>query len=223
MERSWLKVLHQLRSYDFSQIAEDLLKGIYQEAVDPADRHDLGEYYTPDWLCERVVEELIERRSGKIPAVIDLTCGSGSFLRAALHRIRLLKQELDTSGTLKWDAVLTALLSNVHGVDIHPLAVMIARATYVLAIRDLIRHAKRPVQIPVYLADALLMPHTDDMVLLNRRYVSVRFAGQGYRFPEALFSDQQAWDGVITLCTDVRAPNVGEGRLGNEARVPGCP
>jgi len=41
--------------------SEDVLKGLYQELVDPEERHELGEYYTPDWLAEYIAENLIER------------------------------------------------------------------------------------------------------------------------------------------------------------------
>ena len=203
LEPAWLKMLNHLRSYDFGQIDEDLLKGVYQELVDPSDRHDLGEYYTPDWLCERIVSELIGKPTGHVPAVIDLTCGSGGFLRASLHQIRTMLERIDRGGSVKWDTVLTALLSNVHGIDIHPLAVMIAKATYLLAIRDLVCRAKHPVRTPVHLADALLMPHTDDLVLLGGKRVTVRFAGKRYGFPQTLFENPQAWDEAVALCSDV--------------------
>jgi hypothetical protein len=43
------KILEKLSDYDLSKLDEDVLKGLYQELVDPEERHDLGEYYTPDW------------------------------------------------------------------------------------------------------------------------------------------------------------------------------
>ena len=42
----------ELRIYDLSAIRQDLLKQLYQNMVDPKTRHDLGEYYTPDWLAQ---------------------------------------------------------------------------------------------------------------------------------------------------------------------------
>jgi hypothetical protein len=46
-------------------VREDVLKGVYQQLIDPKDRHDLGEYYTPDWLCERIVQELLPKAGYK--------------------------------------------------------------------------------------------------------------------------------------------------------------
>ena len=46
-----------LSNFDFNNVNEDILKGVYQELIDLDTRHALGEYYTPDWLCEKIVNE----------------------------------------------------------------------------------------------------------------------------------------------------------------------
>ena len=79
---AWERALGLILSYDLSRLSQDVLKGVYQELVDPRDRHDLGEYYTPEWLCTRIVAEMMPE-SGVV-SVLDPTCGSGSFLRAAI-------------------------------------------------------------------------------------------------------------------------------------------
>ena len=38
--------------------SRDLLKKLYQQLFPKSVRHDLGEYYTPDWLAEHVLNEL---------------------------------------------------------------------------------------------------------------------------------------------------------------------
>ena len=53
------ELLKALERYDLSELTEDVLKGLYQNLVDPEARHDLGEYYTPDWLAEWIVERLL--------------------------------------------------------------------------------------------------------------------------------------------------------------------
>ena len=45
-------------------------------------RHALGEYYTPDWLCERIAADLHLERHFQ---VLDPACGSGAFLFSALQ------------------------------------------------------------------------------------------------------------------------------------------
>ena len=48
------ELILQIGEYDFSAVEEDILKGVYQELIDLDTRHALGEYFTPDWLCERI-------------------------------------------------------------------------------------------------------------------------------------------------------------------------
>lgn len=146
----WERTLAQMQSYDLARLGQDVLKGVYQELVDPRDRHELGEYYTPEWLCERIVAELLPKKG--FASVIDPTCGSGSFLRAVIaHLLRVNPKDGDVTR-------LRHVLENVVGIDIHPLAVTIARATYLLALGKLVKATKRPIQIPVYLADSLFLP-----------------------------------------------------------------
>jgi len=47
------------------------------------------------------------------------------------------------------------------------------------------------------------MPHTDDLVLLGGKRVTVRFAGKRYGFLQTLFENPQAWDEAVALCSDV--------------------
>ena len=122
----WERIIDQILTYDLDHLGEDVLKGVYQELVDPKDRHDLGEYYTPDWLCERIASELLPK-SG-FARVLDPACGSGSFLRAAIsHFVHGNPDGSDASR-------LAQVLDSVVGIDVHPLAVTISRATYLLAL-----------------------------------------------------------------------------------------
>jgi hypothetical protein len=41
-------------------INEDLFKELYQEIVKKADRHRVGEYYTPEWLSKLTLEETLK-------------------------------------------------------------------------------------------------------------------------------------------------------------------
>lgn len=63
--------------YDFEKLEEDILKELYQALVDPESRHDLGEYYTPDWLAYLTLEK-IGYKKGRL---LDPASGSGSLCR----------------------------------------------------------------------------------------------------------------------------------------------
>ena len=68
----------ELQVYDLSAIRQDLLKQLYQDLVDPETRHDLGEYYTPDWLAQLTLEEIdyqaLRKACSTPPAVPALSC-----------------------------------------------------------------------------------------------------------------------------------------------------
>lgn len=190
----WERLLAQVLTYDLGRLDEDVLKGVYQELVDPKDRHDLGEYYTPDWLCGRIVRELLPARGWV--SVIDPTCGSGSFLRATIAH--LLHANRGESGMLR------NVLEHVVGIDIHPLAVIIAKATYVLAVSHLVRQAKRPVQIPVYLADSLFLPsEVKQQRMFETPGYEIRFGDKKVSIPEEVVNDPDAFDPAINAATRV--------------------
>ena len=197
---TWERVLSQLTEYDLSLIREDVLKGVYQQLIDPKDRHDLGEYYTPDWLCERIVNEMLPKHGYK--AVLDPSCGSGSFLRAAITHF----QRRNSTGTD--NERLREILKSVQGIDIHPVAVTIARATYVLALGKLVSAARKPINIPVYMADSLFLPREVEQNLIERiSGVEITFGGKKDErqivIPDMLIHSPELFDDAISACTAI--------------------
>ena len=141
-------LLEVLERYDMTKLTEDVLKGLYQGLVDPEARHDLGEYYTPDWLAEWIVDRLLQNPKS---TTLDPACGSGTFLAAAIRRkVTLLKTEPHL--------LLTLVLNSVKGIDVHPLAVLISKANYLMALGDLVRYKAGPIHVPVYLANSIDFP-----------------------------------------------------------------
>lgn len=55
--------------------------------------------------------------------------------------------------------LLRTIFHNIVGIDLNPLAVIVARTNYLLALRPLLKHrGKEPSEIPVYLADSIMTP-----------------------------------------------------------------
>ncbi|HBY94687.1 MAG TPA: hypothetical protein DEP84_12125 [Chloroflexi bacterium] len=131
----------------------DLLKELYQNLVPKKLRHALGEYYTPDWLAERLLNQLGYEGDPR-KRLLDPACGSGTFLVLALKRVRHYAEEK----MLPPAQVLERALNNVVGFDLNPLAVISARTNYLLALGDLLAHRPGEITIPVYLADSILTP-----------------------------------------------------------------
>jgi hypothetical protein len=197
---TWERILSHLTEYDLSRIREDVLKGVYQQLIDPKDRHDLGEYYTPDWLCERIVHTMLPNHGSK--TVLDPSCGSGSFLRAAITHFLAHNKAGTENERLK------EILKNVQGIDIHPVAVTIARATYVLALGKLINSARKPVNIPVYMADSLFLPREVEEDLFKKiTGVEITFGGKKDErqvvVPNMLIRSPDLFDEAISACTSI--------------------
>ncbi len=132
----------------------DLLKCLYERLLPKGVRHELGEYYTPDWLADHVLTEL-GYDGDPARRILDPACGSGTFLLMAIDRIRGWHQRHHaTCGFDDWE-LSRMILSNVVGLDVNPIAVMAARVNYLMAIGDLLESVES-IDIPVYLCDSIL-------------------------------------------------------------------
>src|SRR5205823_705030 len=141
----------RLSRFAWGKVEHDIMKVLYESVINPRERHRLGEYYTPDWLAERMVDATIV--DPLATRALDPACGSGTFL---FHAVRRYLDAFDATGGSTAEAI-TGATSHVLGMDVHPVAVTFARVTYLLAIGiDRLRQPDRgPVSIPVYLGDTL--------------------------------------------------------------------
>lgn len=199
MQTVWMKLLNELKSYRLANLKTDVLKALYEELVHPADRHMLGEYYTPDWLCQKVVDHVLPKENFKRgwPTVLDPTCGSGSFLVSSIHKMREAHDVFQTRPATR----AAHITSHVIGFEIHPLAVLIAKTNYLLALGDDLDHAIKSVRIPVYLADSMIDP--DDMAdvkqMFNKGTIQIQIGDPPLDPVEVppMLADQIVYDGFI--------------------------
>lgn len=167
----------------------DLLKKLYQNLMPKELRHDLGEYYTPDWLAEQVLNQLHSGTPEKSPRspderLLDPACGSGTFLVLHIRDVRqhardvLLPQKKFTPRQ-----ILDKILANVVGYDLNPLAVISARTNYLLALGDLLDQITGDIDIPVYMADSVLTPSEGNGELATRVKFSFKTAVGTFSLP----------------------------------------
>ena len=185
------KLLSLLLRYNLKQLSEDVLKALYQELVDPEARHDLGEYYTPDWLAHRMVEKVLDENPHY--SVLDPACGSGTFLYMTI------KYKRHTLGDSR--ETLEHILENVVGIDIHPLAVIITKTNYLLALGDLFKKRRKPVALPIYLADSIRLPQMEGQMEMGVPLPGFKLEIDGKRItiPEILTHDPQLYDEAIEI------------------------
>lgn len=150
----------RIARFKWSEVEHDVLKILYESVIPTEERESLGEYYTPDWLADRVVHETIT--DPLTSRVADPSCGSGTFL---FHAIRKYLNAAEAVGTPVAIAV-DEVTSLVVGMDVHPVAVTLARVTYLLAIGlERINDPDRgPLTIPVYLGDSMQWEQRHDLI-----------------------------------------------------------
>ncbi len=170
---------------------------MYESVINTETRKKLGEYYTPDWLAEAVVYAAVSDPFRQ--RVLDPACGSGTFLFHAVRRYVIAAQ---SAGLAPPDQILGAVAA-VTGVDVHPVAVTLARVTWLLALgRDLLEHDDRPpFSVPVYLGDSVQWGQ--DASLFSDAGLTVAtndgaqlFAGE-LLFPDGVLADAGRFDQLV--------------------------
>ncbi|MCE5243034.1 MAG: hypothetical protein ABFD98_16460 [Syntrophobacteraceae bacterium] len=183
--------------------ANDTLRLAYHELIPNSVRHATGAYYTPGWLAENVLEglgydgnaaETLERR------LLDPTCGSGTFLVAALSR------SIQSGRLQGMDAtrILESVLANIAGFDIDPVAVLASKTNYLSMISDLLSEGaaipSEGIRIPVFLCDSVLVPapragtppHKEE----GEKAFVFRLGGESFSLPERFFRPR-AWNRFV--------------------------
>ncbi|MGC7929589.1 Eco57I restriction-modification methylase domain-containing protein [Lysinibacillus sp. VIII_CA] len=131
---------------------QDLFKDLYMKLIPEKVRHSLGEFYTPSWLSDNVVDEsldMINHREGW--KGLDPCAGSGTFI------ITMIRKIIEETAHLTKEQQLHEVLSRVKGIDLNPLAVLTARINYFINISHLIEDVSE-FEIPIYLGDASYVP-----------------------------------------------------------------
>jgi methylase of polypeptide subunit release factors len=207
IEQAVRELVRRLNQYDPETIevepeyTRDLLKQLYQYLIPPQIRHDLGEYYTPDWLAERVLNQLNYGEKDKDlldKRLLDPGCGSGTFLILAIKRALAHARQKG----IKDAVTLRKITSNIHGFDLNPLAVMAARTNYLMALSELLpvkneafRDRGGELTIPVYLCDSIKPPEAkvvDPGTLLEtKKPYEFKTAVGMFRFAEPMVTKQR--------------------------------
>ena len=187
------KLLQEMYVYDLEKINEDVLKELYQELVDSDVRKLLGEFYTPDWLAESMVENVLSEDPTK--SIMDPSCGSGTFLfKIIQYKIKRLTEKNWSSND-----ILNHIIKNVIGFDIHPLAVIISKTNYLLALKDILKSRNGQISMPVYLSDTIKNPAKNTDVSISVQTFRLDAADKKFRLPVSVVQDISRMDDVINM------------------------
>ena len=161
----------------------------------------MGEYYTPRWLAQTIVEELITDPQDTV--AMDPACGSGTFIECLVRNI------IDHSHNQHPIDTLRKLQNNVIGIDLHPVAVQLAKATWVLNSHEVINAAryadhKNDIAPPIYLGDSLQLRYERN-VLTRPDHITLRTTEQmpgeadtvAFDIPMSLARESDRFDPLI--------------------------
>jgi hypothetical protein len=168
------RIMAHVRRFRLAEVESDVLNVLYESLIDRTERHGLGEYYTPDWLAAKMVKHAVDRPVEQ--KVLDPACGSGTFL---FHAIRRFLAEAE-AGDIAPERRAFEASQHVAGMDIHPVAVIIARVTYLLALAPVLAKRAGAIYVPVYLGDAMQLSISE---MIGGRELTIRVpppaAGEG--------------------------------------------
>ena len=166
-------IAQQVAKFNWDHNAADLAATLYQNTIAPDERKRMGEYYTPPWLAQTLTQELIPDPANT--KILDPACGSGTFIAAAVQHLINNTQHLTPHQQLE------KLQHNIAGIDLHPVAVQLAKATWVIAAHPIIIAARqdhpepvegRPITAPVHLGDSMQLRY-DNSTLDAQGYITL--------------------------------------------------
>ena len=147
--REWTqRIFKEAFQFDWRMRATDVLRQFYEHVIPKSDRKLYGEYYTPDWVAAMLTERILDAKwltkavkawknhdSGKSSGlknigVLDPACGSGTFL----YHSALLIRKAPAIQALDAQSQADCIAQLVHGIDIHPVAVEMSKATLLRAL-----------------------------------------------------------------------------------------
>jgi hypothetical protein len=195
----------RLSRFAWAHVEHDVLKVLYESVIPTQQRKQLGEYYTPDWLADHIVADAIPQPLSA--RVLDPSCGSGTFV---FYAVRRYLEAADEAGKTNQQA-LAGVCGQVMGMDLHPVAVTLARVTYLLAIgAERLKRDRGALSIPVFLGDSLQWGQEET---LQTRAALVIYTEEGpqlfpteLRFPDSLVADAGRFDGLVAELAE-RASN----------------
>ena len=165
------RLLDSVSDYEWRYTSGDVLRPLYESFVNKEDRKDFGEVYTPDWLADMMVGEVLDdewcnravesvraaqHTNDKIDGigVLDPTCGSGTFIYHCAKRILACSAMRNLRAADKSEVVCRL----VSGIDIHPVAVEFSKASLMRALPTFPNHGS----VSIYQGDSLMIGQNEN-------------------------------------------------------------
>ena len=181
-----------LKAFNFSYLlAEDLFGQLVSQLAKKTQRLLLGQVPTPSWLVKKMVDAFETNWPTDQPwRFVDPCCGSGAFIVEVISR-RACQPEFAQLTREQQGQELGQVIS---GFDIDPLAVMLAKVSWLVAAKPKLQpfNSAFPVSIPIYHADSLfaLTPLAGTLVVNAADGFDLNLDGQHIVLPSFLTSPE---------------------------------
>lgn len=193
------EIQNDLYAYDFSIVHdEDIFGRLMTQLARRTQRKLLGQEWTPEWIARLLAEKCLSLLpDSELPCFIDMCCGSGSIMSEVIKATKVARPGITFEG----------LATAVTGFDIDPLAVMLAKTTWVVTLADEIRVSSKQIAVPVYHADSLfaVTPITRELPMPGEATeIIVELDGKRLSLPGSLISPDflPLFDEIIDWCYD---------------------
>lgn len=179
------KIQEDLSIYDYSVTpGGDIFGKLLSQLSIDTKRILLGQELTPPWLSEALVENVYSLlEDNEIPRFIDMCCGSGSMIIATIK----LCSRLMSSMPLTEDEQYKLISSCALGIDIDPLAVLLAKINWVIHTQSYCS-SRSEIVIPIYHADSLFI---SSPVSANPHSYTLDLDGYNVTLPRFLLESPQ--------------------------------
>ena len=186
------RIQNDRQSFDLDTIAKS-----YEKIVPHSQRKTLGEFFTPIQIVDYILSSVgyTDQQDIESKNLIDLSCGSGSFLTRA---VKVLVEKISKQGKLRAQSELTLnqvmdfidkVKNNITGFDINPIACILCQINFYFTLFDLfnnILEKNKDYKIPVFNIfnkDTLQFNFRKkyDYVVGNPPYLFIRAIPQDYR------------------------------------------
>ncbi|GHE06853.1 HsdM family class I SAM-dependent methyltransferase [Klenkia taihuensis] len=120
--------------YDFSVLPGELISTVYEQLLESRRTQDAA-YYTPRFIVDLMLDEVLPWQDRPLPRIVDFSCGSGAFLAEAFRRVAF--QQTRAQGRhLNFSELQRLLTHCIYGVDVNLAAARVTAFALYLALLD---------------------------------------------------------------------------------------
>ncbi len=175
----------------------DFIANYYEKTVPHSQRKTTGEFFTPIQIADYILKSVgyTDQHDIQYKKLIDLSCGSGSFL---IRAVNILTKRLITHTNSKESSelfpkqaeqIINKVKDNIYGIDINPIACVLCQINIYFTLFSLIKiiiKNNKDYDIPIFNVfnkDALQLNFNNryDYVVGNPPYLFIRAIPQDYK------------------------------------------